>query len=153
MDITSCCASSFVMLCQAFTAATFSCSLFVGLSAFSFVFTNCKVFSVELKSGVTDLPIEDYHISPHHQTLVLLLQSFLNYLAECGKHCTICQESQHQWTLVAQFYYTLCMTKECNQWFACCCKPSLFPFMKVSLDCRPWPWYTYFLYISSLGLF
>ncbi len=30
---------SFVMLCQAFTAADFSCCLFVGLSAFSFVFS------------------------------------------------------------------------------------------------------------------
>ncbi len=39
VDITRDWVSSFVMLCQAFTAADFSYSLFVGLSAFSFVFS------------------------------------------------------------------------------------------------------------------
>ncbi len=42
--------SSFVMLCQAFTAADFS-SLFVGLSAFSFVFSKWNACSIELRSG------------------------------------------------------------------------------------------------------
>lgn len=37
MDITKLCVSSFKMLCQAFTAAFFSCCLFVDLSAFRFV--------------------------------------------------------------------------------------------------------------------
>ncbi len=39
MDITGDWFSSFVMLDQAFTAADFTCCLFVGLSAFSFVFS------------------------------------------------------------------------------------------------------------------
>ncbi len=39
MDITKDWVSSFVTLCQAFTAADFSCCLFVGLSVFSFVFS------------------------------------------------------------------------------------------------------------------
>ncbi len=43
--------SSFVMLCQAFTAADFSCRLFVGLSAFSFVFSKWNAYSIGLRSG------------------------------------------------------------------------------------------------------
>ncbi len=43
--------SSFVMLCQAFTAADFSCCLFVGLSAFSFVFSKWNACSIGLRSG------------------------------------------------------------------------------------------------------
>ncbi len=38
------------MLCQAFTAADFSC-LFVGLSAFSFVFSKWNTCSIGLRSG------------------------------------------------------------------------------------------------------
>ncbi len=37
MDVTKDWVSSFVMLCQAFTAADFSYCLFLGLSVFSFV--------------------------------------------------------------------------------------------------------------------
>ncbi len=51
MDITRECVSSFVMLCQAFTATDFSCCLFVGLSAFSFVFRKWNKCSIRLKSG------------------------------------------------------------------------------------------------------
>ena len=51
MDITKCWVSSFVMLCQAFTAAVFSCCLFVGLSAFSFVFSKWNACSIGLRSG------------------------------------------------------------------------------------------------------
>ncbi len=43
--------SSSVMLCQDFTAADFSCCLFVGLSAFSFVFRKWNACSIGLKSG------------------------------------------------------------------------------------------------------
>ncbi len=50
MDITRNWVSSFVMLCQAFTAADFSCSLFVGLSAFSFDFSKWNACSIGLKS-------------------------------------------------------------------------------------------------------
>ncbi len=42
---------SFMMLCQAFTAADFSCCLFVGLSAFSFVYSKWNACSIGLKSG------------------------------------------------------------------------------------------------------
>ncbi len=41
----------FAMFCQAFTAADFSCCLFVGLSAFSFVFSEWNACSIRLKSG------------------------------------------------------------------------------------------------------
>ncbi len=43
--------SSFVMLCQAFTAADFSCCLFVGRAAFSFVFSKWNSCSIGLRSG------------------------------------------------------------------------------------------------------
>ncbi len=49
MDITRDWFSSFVMLCQAFTAADFSCCLFVGLSAF--VFSKWNACSIGLRSG------------------------------------------------------------------------------------------------------
>ncbi len=39
------------MLCLTFTAADFSCCLFVGLSAFSFVFSKWNACSIRLKSG------------------------------------------------------------------------------------------------------
>ncbi len=51
MNITRDWVSSFVMLCQAFTAADFSYCLFVGLSAFSFVFSEWNAFSIRLQSG------------------------------------------------------------------------------------------------------
>ncbi len=51
MDITRDWVSSFVMLCQDFTAADFSCCLFVGLSAFSFVFSKWNACSIGLRSG------------------------------------------------------------------------------------------------------
>ncbi len=51
MDITKDWVSSFVMLCQAFAVANFSCCLFVGLSAFSFVFSRWNACSIWLKSG------------------------------------------------------------------------------------------------------
>ncbi len=51
MDITRDWVSCFMMLCQAFTVADFSCCLFVGLSAFSFVFSKWNACSIELKSG------------------------------------------------------------------------------------------------------
>ncbi len=60
MDITRDWVSSFVMLCQAFTAADFSCCLFVGLSflsdlsvglSFSFVFSLWNACSIRLRSG------------------------------------------------------------------------------------------------------
>ncbi len=50
MDITRDWVSSFVMLCQAFTAADFSC-LFVGISAFSFIFSKWNACPIGLKSG------------------------------------------------------------------------------------------------------
>ncbi len=40
-----------MMLYQAFTAADFSCCLFVGLSTFSFVFSKWNACSIRLKSG------------------------------------------------------------------------------------------------------
>ncbi len=51
MDFTRDWVSSFVMLCQAFTAADFSCCLFVGLSAFSFVFSKWNACLIRLRSG------------------------------------------------------------------------------------------------------
>ncbi len=51
MDITKDWVSSFVMLCQAFTAADFRCCLFVGLSAFSFIFNKRNECSIGLRSG------------------------------------------------------------------------------------------------------
>ncbi len=39
------------MFCQVFTAATLSCCFFVGLSAFSLVFSNWKACSIGLRSG------------------------------------------------------------------------------------------------------
>ncbi len=50
MDITRDWVSSFVMIFQAFTAADLSC-LFVGLSAFSFVFSKWNACSIGLRSG------------------------------------------------------------------------------------------------------
>ncbi len=50
MDITRDWVSSFVMIFQAFTAADFSCCLFVGLSAFSFVFSKWNACSIGLRS-------------------------------------------------------------------------------------------------------
>ncbi len=50
MDITGDWFSS-VMLCQAFTAADFSCCLFVGLSAFSFVFSK---WNQEIDLAITE---------------------------------------------------------------------------------------------------
>ncbi len=51
MNVTKDWVSFFVMLCQAFTAADFSCCLFVGLSASSFVFSKWNACSIGLKSG------------------------------------------------------------------------------------------------------
>ncbi len=51
MDITRDWVSSFVMRYQVFTAADFSCCLFVGLSAFSFVFSKWNACSIGLISG------------------------------------------------------------------------------------------------------
>ncbi len=51
IDITRDWVSSFVMLCQAFAAADFSCCLFVGLSSFSFVFSKWNACSIGLRSG------------------------------------------------------------------------------------------------------
>ncbi len=51
MDITRDWVSSFVMPCQAFAAADFSCCLFVGLSAFSFVFSKWNACSIGLSFG------------------------------------------------------------------------------------------------------
>ncbi len=51
IDITRDCVSSFVVVCQAFTAADFSCCLFVGPSVFSFVFSKLNACSIGLKSG------------------------------------------------------------------------------------------------------
>ncbi len=51
MRITKDWVSFFVILCQAFTAADFSCCLFVGLFASSFVFSKWNACSIGLKSG------------------------------------------------------------------------------------------------------
>ncbi len=51
MVITRDCVSSFLMLCQAFTATDFSCCMFVGLSAFSSVFRKWNKCSIRLESG------------------------------------------------------------------------------------------------------
>ncbi len=51
IDITRDWVSSFVVVCQAFTAADFSCCLFVGPSVFSFVFSKLNACSIGLKSG------------------------------------------------------------------------------------------------------
>ncbi len=59
MDITRDWVSSFVMLCQAFTAADFSCCLFVGLSAISFVFSEWNAAQSGWDQKI-DLAIAEY---------------------------------------------------------------------------------------------
>ncbi len=71
MDITRNWVSSFVMFCQAFTAAEFSCCLFVGLSAFSFVFSKWNAWSIGLRSG-------DW-LSLQNIPLFYLLLSFIKF--------------------------------------------------------------------------
>lgn len=59
IEITKCCISFLEMLYQAFTAATFSFCLFVGLSASSFSYNNWKAALLGCDQ-VTDVVIKEY---------------------------------------------------------------------------------------------
>ncbi len=99
MDISRDWVSSSVMLCQVFTAADFSCCLFVGLSAFSFVFSEWNAaqsgWDQEIDSAIAEystfLPSKTpglhllYVLG--HRTFVLwsAAQSTLLRLAESGQ--------------------------------------------------------------------
>ncbi len=99
MDITRDWVSSFMMLCQAFTAADFSYCLFVGLSAFSFVFSEWNACSIGLQSGdwlghcriIHFLPSKtpglllQYALGHRPFVLCSAIQSTLLHLAESGQ--------------------------------------------------------------------
>ncbi len=99
MDIVRDCVSWFVMLCQAFTATDFSCCLFVGLSAFSFVFSKWNKCSIRLKSGDWLGHCRIFHLFTFKELLLLYVlgifwspfvlwsaaQSTLLHLAESGQ--------------------------------------------------------------------
>ncbi len=79
IDITKAWDSSFVMLCQAFTAADFSCCcLFVGLFAFSFVFSKLNACSIGLNQEI-DLAIAEYSTFLPSKTPGLLLLYVLGH--------------------------------------------------------------------------
>ncbi len=75
VDLPRDCVSSFVMLCQAFTAAEI---LFVGLSTFSFVFSKWNACSIGLRSGDWLGHFRIIHYVPS-KTPVLLLLYFLGH--------------------------------------------------------------------------
>ncbi len=87
MDITRDWVSSYVMLCQAFTAADFSCCLFVGLSAFSFVFRKWNVCSIGFRSG-------DWH---GHRKIFIIILFFNTFYLQKLLGCFWCLMS---WVIV-----------------------------------------------------
>ncbi len=198
MDITKFWVFSLEMLCQVFTAATLSCCLFVGLSAFSLVFSNWKACSIGLRSGDWLGHWRIFHFFAFKKVSSCFRSMFrviihLHCEAASYQFCSIWLNvsreyshkdlriytsissyiiNKHQWACsidshTCPFYHTAppCFTLDvcfgssavpffrhtlpislslillsCYQWFAPCCKPSVFTFMKVSLDCRFWQW-------------
>lgn len=88
MDITTCWLSSLEMVCQACSAAAFSCCLFVGLSAFCSPFSHWKACSAGLRSG-------DW-LGQWRTSRLLALWKSLTAFAGCFGSLSICAVEDHQ---------------------------------------------------------
>ncbi len=134
------------MLCQAFSAADFSCCLFVGLSAFSFVFSKWNACSIVLRSGDWLGHCRIIHFFTFKNSWVAFpvcfgslsiwraAQSTLLHLAESGQTvypCTLqnssgcfCPLSLHHLTPVTQCHWKPCtlMPSHCSTMYHrwCC---------------------------------
>lgn len=106
-----------------FSAATFSCCLFVGLCAFSFVFCNSNACSVSLRSrdSLVYLEISNFFVLRNSWfafavccwLLATCSVNLLNLSREYGSVCfrihPAASIGRHQQTLVTQFRWQPCM--------------------------------------------
>ncbi len=146
MDITRDWVSSFVVLSQAFTAADFSCWLFVGLSAFSFVFSkwnagrrltwslqNIPLFYLQKLLGcfccMFWVIVHLYYEAPSNQ-LWIWAESISLYTSEFIRLLlSSVMSSLNNSNLVLHHVHRWC----CMLWIMSCSKPSPYFFLPVIL--------------------
>lgn len=156
------------MRCFAFTAASFSYCLFLGLSALIFVFSlfsvfwliihlHCEVTSSVNTSGLVPLAATNAHaialpppcltddVDFASWTISFLLHTFLlpsfwYRLILVHFYKAYCSKTGKAFSDV--FYQSLSLSSvlQCFQWFAFCRIPSVLRSIKASLDCRLWQW-------------